>query len=114
MRVELQTYDINSLVNKAWDKSFARTMKNKVVNSDRVWNHLNCNILTFPEIRATTTTQKIEEENILTNVTLPFKAKTILTITSPSFETKYLIPTPTSPNLTLILTLAKDSYALPV
>ena len=103
MQAELQTYDIIPLVNKAWDKSFARAMKNKAEISDRGWNPLNCNILTFPEIRATMTTQEIDEENISTSVTLLFKAQSVtdLTTDSPSFKTKYLIPTLPKPDLNL-------------
>ena len=103
MRAELQTYDIIPLVNKAWDKSFARTNKNKTAISDRGWNPLNRNILTFPDIRATMTTQEMEEENTSSDVTLRFKSQSVtdLTTDSPSFESKYLIPTLPKPDLNL-------------
>ena len=84
MRAELQTYDIILLVNKAWDKSFARTMKNKLAISDRGWKPLNRNIFSFSEISATMTTQEIEVENISTDVTLRFKAQSVTDLATDS------------------------------
>ena len=65
----LRPTDLMPLINIAWDKSFARNHQNKKAIVDRGWNHLNYNLLTEPDLRATMTIgEKVSEHS---KITLP-------------------------------------------
>ena len=63
--------DLMPIINKAWDKSFARIRHNKNAIADRGWNPLNYNLLLNPEIRATMTKQDQKHESSSDDIILP-------------------------------------------
>ena len=67
----LESTDMMPLINRAWDKSFARVQKNKQAIADRGWLPYNRNIMTFAEIRETMTAQEIQDEADSSNVIIP-------------------------------------------
>ena len=50
---QIEKTDIISIVNTAWDKSFANAATNRVVICERGWRPLNYNALNHPEIQLT-------------------------------------------------------------
>lgn len=58
MHTQLQTYNTICIINAGWAKSSARVEKNTQYNTDRGWNTLNRNLLTFPDIQATMTDEE--------------------------------------------------------
>ena len=66
--------DLMPLVNKAWDKSFARVHKNRNAIVDRGWNPLNKALLLDPTLRSTMTSkEKSDEYNKQNKIILPNK-----------------------------------------
>ena len=64
--------DLMPLINRAWDKSFARVEKNKNAISDRGWNPLNKCLLLDQTLRSTMTAKESSEEyNRLNEIILP-------------------------------------------
>ena len=71
--------DLMSLINRAWEKSFARVDKNKNATSERGWNPLNKAPTLDPILRSTMTAQeKTNEYNQSNQVIIPNKHKNIL------------------------------------
>ena len=72
----LEATDMIPLINKAWEHSFARELTNKKAITERGWNPLNYNLLTYPEIRATMT--KSERDNEVSSQLIVLASKLIL------------------------------------
>ena len=69
----IQPYETINIVSAAWKKSFARPESNQRAISERGWMPFNRNILMYPMVRATMTTEEKQNENLGTSdVTLPF------------------------------------------
>ncbi len=66
--------DLTSLINYAWNESFAKIDKNKNTISDRGWNPLNQVLLLDPDLNATRTrNEKSEVYQLQNNIILPKK-----------------------------------------
>ena len=63
--------DIIPLINKAWNDSFARILKNKNAIAERGWYPLNRNILLNEELRSTMTPTEVCNEMISNSITIP-------------------------------------------
>ena len=59
---KLVATDLIPLINRAWERSFARKEKNQVAIADRGWNPYNRILLLDPSIRATMTEQELQSE----------------------------------------------------
>ena len=61
-RLTIEVVEIMTLVNYAWDRSFARVATDKVAIAERGWYPLNCNLLLDTQLRSTMTDGKQHEE----------------------------------------------------
>ena len=58
----IDAHKIIPLINAAWKRSFAQVTHNKKAISERGWNPYNRNCLLNADVRATMTTEELEQE----------------------------------------------------
>jgi len=81
--------DLMQLINKAWERSFARVDKNKNAISVRGWNPLNRALLLDPLLRSTmTANEKSDTYNQVNNIIIPNKDSKKVTDGDPSISTE--------------------------
>ena len=91
--------DLMPLINKAWERSFARVDKNKNAISDRGWNPLNRALLLDPSLRSTmTANENTETYNQANDIIFPNIdiASKIVTDGDPSISTEMTSGTDTN------------------
>ena len=90
----IQPYEIMNIVNIAWEESFAKVGSNKNAISERGWLPYNRNLMTYPCLRATMTTEEKGNELLANSkVILPYHKMHDITdlVTVPTFDPKYAI-----------------------